>query len=219
MLRRKGSAPLTSYDVLVERLNAVEQEVKQLRQAGPTFIQADDHEDAYDPFPWQSLIHWPGGHRDAWPTDNHVYYHPGRIDPVSGETISAGYKAVSGPVCKPFKLFRDDEVNDATEFVFMIPEDLNRTKLLRPAAFVSTPSGTSISITVFNMLRANRAMLTRAIAIDAGDYTSYQATLQPIVNNTPVTDDPFSKVYTGDLIKIVAAASGGTGLGVYLYFQ
>lgn len=105
-LRRKATAPQTQFDVVNERIERLEKQVKSLRQAGPTTIQAADISVYAEPIPWETVINHPGTHADAAPTDPLVYYHPGTIDQPGG-TIQPGFKAVGGE-SRPWIAVYDD---------------------------------------------------------------------------------------------------------------
>lgn len=93
-LRRKAVAPQTEYQVISERIERLENQVKSLRQPGPTTIQAGDYLQTGEPVPWETIINHPGDHVDAVPNAPIVYYHPGDTSPTG--TVAAGFKMLGG---------------------------------------------------------------------------------------------------------------------------
>lgn len=91
-LRRKAISPTNEVAVLNERIERLERQLKMVRQAGPSALQADDWEQATDPIPWETIIHYPGSHTPATSSDPIVYYHPGDQD--VGGTVPPGFKAL-----------------------------------------------------------------------------------------------------------------------------
>lgn len=222
MIRRKSTSPQTQIHVLLERIQYLEREVVKLKQAGPSHLQADDHTNALDPFPWEVMLHHPGGHRPAIAEDTTVYWHPGKVDQVTGEVIDAGWKAIDGPVVQPVKIFADTEIGAIGDgaFFWMIPEDLDATKLIGVDGWVSLAGSSQMIVQVNNETRGID-MLTTRITIDATKRTSYASAVQPVVNTGGTLSNPNNKVYTGNILRfdIDGYASGSKGLGVHLKFH
>ena len=94
-LRRKPIAPQDPLAVANERIDRLEKQIKQLRQASTTTIQSEPMSRVADPVAFQTLINAEGTHSDATTSDPLVYYHPGDIDKPGGLT-SPGFKKVGG---------------------------------------------------------------------------------------------------------------------------
>lgn len=221
-LRRKATSPQTDVAVLSERIARLEGIVKQLRQSGPHTVQPDSHQMAFDPIPWELMLNHPGGHTVAWPSDNYVYWHPGRVDQDTGETIDAGWKRIGGPVIDKVKIFGDKIRVTAGDGALydMITEDLDKTKLVHVAAFVTTPGSSVTTVQIHNLTRGIDMLSTR-VTIDAGDNTSYQAAVPPIILTTPATANPPNKVFKGDVIRydVDTAGTNAKGLAIYPGWQ
>lgn len=221
MLRRKATSPQSTVDVLVERIANLEDQVKQLRQAGPSHVQSDAHDKEYDPFPWQMMLHWPGGHRVAWPESNMVYYHPGRVHPVTGEVTPAGFKHVAPPATHAIKVFTDTKANKVGTgvFRFHITEDLADTKLIRAEAGQGVVGTGVTTVQLTNQTRGT-TLLDVPITIDSGDDSSYFATTPSEVNVGGDPTDPDNKVHLGNWMWIdtLAVGTGSKGLALYLTF-
>jgi hypothetical protein len=113
------------------------------------------------------------------------------------------------------KLWADDDTIavDARRFVFSIPTDLDKTKLLDAQAFVTT-TGTGATILELENETQAVAMLTDPIQIDSGELDSR-------TSSAPSEPDPATwKVNARDqiAIEISSAGSGAMGLGVMLLF-
>lgn len=220
-LRRKGTAPQTEFAVMAERLAVLEDQVKQLRQAAASHIQSDRMDEALDPFPWETMINWPGGHRPAFPYSNVMYYHPGRIDPDTGEIVPAGWKHIAPPATHACKVFSDSKINIVKDgaFKFSIEEDLANTKLVAVAA-ANGDAGTGSTIVQISNRTRNFDMLTTRITIDSGEYDSYTAATQPQIDTGGPPDNPRNKFALGDRvwIDVDAVAANSRGLHVYMTF-
>jgi hypothetical protein len=96
------------------------------------------------------------------------------------------------------------------KFIFAIPDDLSLSYLWDCFCYVTTVGASVIRVQLRNITQA-QDMLSTAMEIEAGDFTSYQATTQRVINVAN------SQVLKGDLIAIdVDQAGGGVaqGLGV-----
>lgn len=220
-LRRKGTAPQTEFAVMAERLAVLEDQVKQLRQAAASHIQSDRMDEAIDPFPWETMINWPGGHRPAFPFSSVLYFHPGRTDPITGEVIPAGWKQIAPPATHAIKVFSDNRLNKVRDgaFRFDIEEDLANTKIVSVAAFNGTVGSGTTTVQIENVTRGI-TILTTPITIDAGESNSFTAAVQPQISTGGVAGDPNNKVHLGDSmwINTLAVGAGSMGLGVYMTF-
>jgi hypothetical protein len=96
------------------------------------------------------------------------------------------------------------------KFIFAIPRDLDGTELVHAEAYITT-SGTLVTVQIRNITKA-LDMLTTRITIDAGEYSSLDAAVPPVVNETNAAVD------MGDRIAVDVDTAGGQGLGVKLVF-
>ena len=96
------------------------------------------------------------------------------------------------------------------KFVIEIDEDLDGARLVRASAYLTTAGGVTIQI---RNVRTGADMLSTKITVDAGEKSSYDAAVQPVIN--PAN----AEVQGGDQIAVdIDAVSGGKGLGVRLVF-
>lgn len=221
-LRRKGSAPLTEFEVLAERLAALENEVKQLRQPGASSMQSDRFDQTVDPPPWQTMINWPGGHRPAQPYSSVIYYHPGRIDPDTGEPVPAGWKHIAPPATHAIKVFADKKINTTGDgsFKFSIEPDLADTKLVWTGA-AHGEAGTGVSTIQISNRTRGFDMLTVPITIPSGAYDSYSVPVTPPqIDTGGPSSNPRNKFGLGDRIwiDVDAIAANSRGLHIYMTF-
>lgn len=222
-LRRKGSAPLSELDVLTDLISALQVEVKQLRQPGASSIQADRFDQTVDPPPWGMMLNWPGRHVEAAPTDTLVYYHPGYVDPNTGEVVTQGWKGIRPVRVKNIKVYSDrrlNRVNADGAFRFTIEEDLANTKIIWVRAFNGTVGTGATTIQIRNTTRGFD-VLTVPITIDSGQISSKTAAVQPQIDTGGTLSDPRNKVHDDDFmfIDVDAVGTGSKGLGVYIAFQ
>jgi hypothetical protein len=101
------------------------------------------------------------------------------------------------------------------QFIFAIPEDLDKAVLYHAHAFISTVSSSGTpQVQIRNVTQAVDMLSTR-ITIDVSEFTSYTATTQPVIN--PANND----VAKADLIAVDVdtAGTGARGLGVILAFR
>jgi len=215
-LRRKPVAPRTHEAVLGERIEKLEKQIKQLRQAGPTTLQADDMENALNPVPWETIINWPGKHVPASFADPVVYYHPGDLDTETGET-EEGWKVIGSAIpvfhIKVFADWQNVRVGDG-RFQFLMSEDCDGGFLTKVEAYVTDESNSGgLSIQVRKGSPGGVNMLSTPITIDQGDKHSKDAATQPVV------DVLNAEVAWGSHISIDVDASGSNarGLGVVLF--
>jgi hypothetical protein len=114
------------------------------------------------------------------------------------------------------KLFSDAQAVTAASptFVDCIPETLNGLSLISAHAWVSTVSSSGTPTVTLTNATTGAILLATPITIDAGEYTSYDALVQPVVN--PVA----ASVSTGDIIRVnvTVAGTGTKGLGVILTY-
>ena len=220
-IRRKATAPQRVDAVIVERIAALEDQVKQLRQAAASHIQPEDMSDVLGAFAWQMMLHWPGQHRPATPESTLVYYHPGRVDQATGEEVEEGWKQVAPPAVHAIKVYGDIRRNKVREgaFRFDIEEDLADTKIVAVAAFNGTPGTGVTTVQMVNMTRGI-TLLNVPITIDSGESNSYTAAVDPQINKGGLSSDPNNKVRLGDTIwiNVTAVGTDSRGLGVYITF-
>jgi len=106
-------------------------------------------------------------------------------------------------------------VGDAKGKIIVIPSSFNGMNLTSAHASITTVSSSgNPTITLYN-LTDSVDMLSTAITIDAGEYSSFTATTPPVI------DTSHDDVATGDRIEINidGAGTGAKGLSVYLVFQ
>ncbi len=113
------------------------------------------------------------------------------------------------------KVFGDDSelTTGDDKLVFMIPPELDGTKLVRAVAFVSTVSSSGLpNVMISNTTQAVDVLAT-AITIDVSEFTSLTAAT-PCVIKQDIIYRP------GDLVAIDVdgAGTGAKGLGVQLSF-
>lgn len=96
------------------------------------------------------------------------------------------------------------------KFIFVIPRDLHGYELLHAHAYVTVAG--AVTVQIRNITQAYD-FLTTKITVDSGEYSSYTAATQPVIDDDLV-------VLTGDRIAIDVDAADGTaeGLGVTLIF-
>jgi hypothetical protein len=96
-------------------------------------------------------------------------------------------------------------------FSFVIPEDLDRCRMRRAEAFLSTAASGAITVGVRNVTQTHD-LLTSPISIAAGMYASLDAVM--------IKTDLEAECAWGDIITIdvLTAGAGGWGLGVVLEF-
>lgn len=220
-LRRKSTSPQREIDVLHEHIERLTHQMRMITQAGPSHLQADAWQFAIAPFPWETIMNWPGGHRLAWPEDTMVYWHPGRTDPITGEVVPEGWYAVGGPTVDRLKVF-DDRANnrvrdDARKWP--ITEDCNAMKVIRLHAYNTTAGSGVTTVRVRNVTRGVTISSTD-ITIDSGEYSSYFSGSPYAINEGGDPTDPNNKVYTGNRfhIDVLAVGTGSKGLGVDVTF-
>jgi len=123
------------------------------------------------------------------------------------------------------KVFAADETWSAGQgkIYFTIPPELNGAKLIAAHAYCYTAS--SSGKPTLQVVRGRRAspptvptyngMLSTRITIDAGEFSSTDASVQPVINAA------YARVATRDLIRVDvdAAGTGTKGLDVSLVFQ
>lgn len=194
-LRRKSIAPKTESQVLYERIEALEKEAKQLRQAGPSTIQTFDHDIYADPVFGEVQWHFPNQrgyiwHQDAWRPLAPPSYH--------------------------IKVFGDDEIVTTVAdryFVFNISPDMDGFYLYWLRIYVSTPG--SCTVQLKNLTQGNVSMLSTPATIDSGEYSSRTATVAPVIHPTD------SQVFDDDRVSIQVTAAGGAckGLGIQMVYN
>ncbi len=135
---------------------------------------------------------------------------PGGADPIP-DLVTGGGGVIEIKVTKDTEII----VTGEAMFVFAIGADLNGLDLVDAQAYVSTVSSSgAITVQVRNITQGFD-MLSTAITIDVGEFTSYTATTASVV------DAAHQTVATGDLIAIDidGAGTGAEGLGTILQFD
>lgn len=104
-------------------------------------------------------------------------------------------------------------VGDSADII-VLPEEVDGLRLVAAHASVTTVSSSGTPTVQLRNVTDAVDMLTTRITIDVGEFTSYTAAVQPVVNASNAT------VATGDRIAcdIDVAGTGATGLQVMLRF-
>lgn len=92
--RRRSVAAMTEVEMLKHQVRDLQNQVKALRQSGPSTIQSDRLLDVADPVHGQLIMNYPGSFTDADETDPIAFYHKG--DAATTE----GWKTIK-PVTRP----------------------------------------------------------------------------------------------------------------------
>jgi hypothetical protein len=100
-------------------------------------------------------------------------------------------------------------------FTFMIPEDLDGSRLRYADAYLSTTATGAIQLQVRNVTSGTN-LLDTVITIDAGEYTSKTAATPPVAHQGLSAECVWGDRITVD---VTAAGTGGWGLGVVLEFS
>ena len=130
-------------------------------------------------------------------------------------------EAVPNPGHYQIKVFADDNALDGNlpdsskivvvgdgKFIFAIPDDLALSYLWDCFCYVTVVGSDVLQVMLRNVTQA-QDMLSTPMEIEAGDFTSYQATTQRVI------DLSSNQVARGDLISIdVDADGGGTAMGL-----
>ena len=95
------------------------------------------------------------------------------------------------------------------KLTFPIPGDLNNAELVEAHASLIEVASSLTTIQVRNSSTSSDILSTR-ITIDSGEYNSYTAAAQPVI------DDDYKTVSTGDLIAIDVDGAGSGALGLYV---
>lgn len=139
----------------------------------------------------------------------------------SGEQGYSGYSGLSGQAMTQrilmFKLITDDTgipIGDG-KVIFPIPSALNGFNLVEAQAAVTTVSSSGKPTYQLRNVTDGFDMLSTKISIDATEFTSYTASIPPVID--PTHDD----VATGDLIAIDkdVAGTGEKGDTIMLTFE
>lgn len=225
--RRRATSPQDINKLVFEAIEDMQKQIRQLRQAGPPAVQPDDKRFESDPFPWQLIMNHPGGHTEAWDSDNYMYYHPGYVDQITGDTIPAGFKRIGGPVIEKYKIFGDNQTGSVGDGKIYdeITKDLDGAKLVWVGAYQSTAGSGLTTIQIHN--RGSQSsprtvdMLSTRVTIDSGERSSKTAAIPFVIDPGFVGTLPNSKVRWGDEIRIDvdAIATGSKGHAVFLGFQ
>lgn len=101
-----------------------------------------------------------------------------------------------------------------SQFIFMIPEELNSYRINKAHAYVTTPSSAGTVTVQIHRKSDDSDILTIPITIDATEYNSYTATISHVVDSNNNT------VGTGELIcvDIDTKGTGTKGFGLNLSF-
>ena len=219
--RRDAVAPQTTDDVFIDEITKLKADLRQLKQTGPSSMQPDDYEDGVDPAPWETVLHWPIGSEDhttarsapAVPWDTAVFYFPGWEDPLTGEEVEAGWKALSSYSVYCIKVFGDSKPNKiengAAKFPIHPRHDGAKIRAVRIWNGIVGAGATTVQLT--NTTRGITLLSTPA-TISSGQFIGSNA----VVDTGGDPADPNNKVYEDDMIWINVTAAVGKGLGVYV---
>jgi hypothetical protein len=100
------------------------------------------------------------------------------------------------------------------KIIFLIPESLDGLNLLDAQGYITTVSSSGVVTVRLRNITQGVNMLSTAITIDVGEFSSYTAAAPPVV-------DPLaSEVATADRIAVDVdvAGTGAKGLGVIVTF-
>jgi hypothetical protein len=214
--RREGTSAQTAEGVFLEEITKLWKTVRQMKQTGPSSMQADDYELAIDPAPWETVLHWPTDNDDhttsrtrpAVPWDTAVYWHPGWFNPITEEAVEEGWKALSSYSVYAHKIFSDKKTNkvETPARVFQIHPMHDGAKVRQIIGWNGIPAGTN-TIEVVNMTRGID-LLTSPLSFTDHGVGSIDFGGDPA--------DPNNKVYAYDKIYINTTAASGKGLGCYI---
>ena len=130
---------------------------------------------------------------------------------------SASYYAAATAVYYPISIKIDSDstvlVTGSPRFIFVVPDSLSGKVLTTCGAAVTTTSSSGAPAIMLHDQTQNRDMLSTAITIDSGKYSSDLSTTPPVISNGVVA--------VGDLIYIncTNAGTGAQGLQVNMKFQ
>lgn len=136
------------------------------------------------------------------------------FDEIFGKLSNSRWKNVGRMI--QLKVFADDAAlaTGDDKLVFMIPPEMDGTRLVRVVAFLSTVStgGTAVNIQVSNTTQA-LDVLSTACTIDNNESTSITAATPAVIKTTVI-------FRSGDIcaIDVDQIGSGAKGLGVHLSF-
>jgi len=214
--RRPGTSPQFTDDVFADEISKLKTTVHQMKQTGPSSMQADDYENALDPAPWETVLHWPvvnddhttGRARPAVPWDTAVYYFPGYEDPDTGEITPEGWKALSSYSVYAHKIFSDEKPNKVKTpaRIFQIHPKHDGAKVRQIIGWNGIIDGTN-TIMVVNMTRGINLLTSALSFVDHGEGS---------INFGGDPSNPNNKVYAYDKIWINTTAASGKGLGCYV---
>jgi len=214
--RRDSIVPQFIEDIMIDAFAKLKTDVAQLKQTGPSALQIDDYEEAIDPAPWETALHWPFSNDDhhtarapeAVPWDTAVYYHPGYTNPETGEITEEGWKALSSYSVYAHKVFSDQKNNKVLSpaRVFQIHPRHDGAKVRQIIGWNGIPAGTN-TIMVVNMTRGINLLSSSLSFTDHGEGS---------INFGGDPANPNNKVYAFDKIWINTTAVSGKGLGVYI---
>lgn len=142
-----------------------------------------------------------------------------RVDALERRRAAAGFYQI--------KVFYDDETVEAGDgaFIFAIPYDLDRAKLLYVNAYVTTASSSGlVTVQIRNVTQAFD-MLTTPITIDANELDAENAATPWVIDAAfedeyPWPDSDNTVFYRQQIsIDVDTAGTGAMGLGVMLGFD
>lgn len=220
--RRDGTSLPYFEDVIVDAFRKLKDDIRSLRQTGPSSMQADEHEKAIDPAPWETMLNWPfensthhtARSREAKPWDTSVYYHPGWVSQITGETIPEGWKALSSYSVYAPKIYNDKKSNkvDASSdapYRFSIHPAHDEARVRELYLFNGTAGGGSTTVVLHNL---TRGIVIASATIPSGAKHSTTFTL----DNGGNAAMPNNMVFAYDAMWLECTAASGKGLGAYV---
>lgn len=204
-LRRESVSPQDQVDALTKRIKELEQTVARLRQPGRSSIQVLDYTRQIEPIEGEVVVNHPGVHNPADATSPIVYFHDGTWYEVSS--------SIAGLAVLQIKVVPDDVIVFGGDGIFYVAvsEEVGALNLIEVAGWVSSAPTSTMLIQIRNTT-VPIDMLSTRINIDAGEFHSKDAAVQPVVGPGAVN--------YGDILRIDidAPSTSARGLGIDLVF-
>lgn len=198
--RKPATAPQTTIDVLLERIEQLETAARIERQAKMSSVQTIRERTFLGASQGMIAINWP--------TKQLCFYH-------DNEWI-----CLPVPATHAIKVFAETKANKVGNgaFRFSVERDLDGYELFDVSAFNGTTGSGSTIVQISNQTRG-LDFLSTPITIPGGAYDSHTGT-QPVINQGGPIANPFRRVAMDDRIwiDVDAVGAGSKGLGVYLTF-
>lgn len=196
MRRQQGRDPQDEFEVLSDRIDFLEKQIRRMNGSGATSIHAIDTEVYLDPQQGEIAIHWP--------LPEPRYFHEDK------------WRSFASPGWE-IKVTADDGGSAVTDtFKWLVPARFDGKTLTEATAFCTTV-GSGVSILDVYNLTQTRDLLANHMHIQAGQTSSYDN----LVNPTLIAPDPNCVVNKKDMLQILLEVVGtsATGFGVILEFS